>query len=274
MSRDASGLHITEHVPTGATDHGTDPGTPDEVLVHGSLDRGSSFARVVRRLPDLHIVTYDRRGYHRSRDAAIIGGDPGAPAGSFDRHVSDLVELIGGRPSVVIGHSLGGDVALAAALEDPEAIWAVGAYEPPLPWVEWWPRRHRQDLTGEDPASFAESFFRRVVSDEAWERLSRAVREERRADGAALVSEMADLRSGKVPFDASALSVPVVLGRGELSIPHHRRSVDALQELIAESEVYEIAGASHGAHLTHPDAFAQMVRSVLARGRSRSPDSA
>lgn len=262
MSRNASGLHVTEHVPG----HGTDPEGPLVVLVHGSLDRGTSFARVVRRLHDLHVVTYDRRGYHRSRDAAIA--DPATRfAGTFERHVTDLVELIGGRRSVVVGHSLGGDVALGAALEDPQTIRAVGVYEPPLPWLEWWPRRSRQDLAGEDPASFAESFFRRVVSDEAWERLSPRVREERRADGPALLSEMADLRSGKAPFDVSGVSVAVVLGRGELSIPHHRRTVDVLKEMIHDAEVFEIEGASHGAHLTHPDAFARMVRTVVARTR-------
>lgn len=239
--------------------------SPVVVLVHGSLDRATSFARVVRRLHDLHVVTYDRRGYHRSRNASV-SGDYAATATSFERHVADLLEVVGNRRSVVIGHSLGGDVALGAALAEPETIRAVAAYEPPLPWLEWWPRRGGRDLAGEDPASFAESFFRRVVSDGAWERLSEHLREERRADGPALMSEMADLRSGRAPFDIiSALAVPAVLGRGELSVAHHRRSVDALRESIRQSEVFEIPGASHGAHLTHPDAFAQMIRTVVAR---------
>ncbi len=31
------------------------------------------------------------------------------------------------------------------------------------------------------------------------------------------------------------------------------------------AELFEIAGAGHGAHLTHPDAFAAFVRAAVAR---------
>ena len=46
------------------------PGAATVVFVHGSLDRGESFRRVMRRLPELTTVTYDRRGYQGSRAAA------------------------------------------------------------------------------------------------------------------------------------------------------------------------------------------------------------
>jgi len=237
------------------------------VLVHGSLDRATSFARVVRRLGDLHVVTYDRRGYHRSRPAGGQAGDGRALEG----HIEDLLDVISQRPAAVVGHSFGGDVALGAALASPRCVLAVGAYEPPMPWLDWWPRRGVREQAHEGPEEQAESFFRRVVSDEAWERLPEHARAERRADGLALVSELAALRSGKAPFDLSELAVPAVLGRGELSIPHHRRAVDALQALIPDAQVVEIPGASHGAHLSHPDAFARFVRVVVELPSTRRP---
>jgi len=247
-------LHIVDHRGTAA-----EPSSPVVVLVHGSLDRGTSFARVVRRLPDLHVVTYDRRGYHRSRSV-------GPPAAAWEDHVADLVEVVGGRPSVVVGHSYGGGVALGAAVAAPSAVRAVGVYEPPLPWSSWWPRRSNGSLAAEDPAAFAESFFRRVVSDEAWERLPEKARAERRADGRALVAELASLRRNGSPIDFSALSVPVVLGRGSRSLPHHRRAIDAIVDLVPHTEVVEFDGAAHGAHLSQPDAFAAFIRRVVALG--------
>ncbi|MHB1788094.1 MAG: alpha/beta fold hydrolase [Acidimicrobiales bacterium] len=114
---------------------GSGKGTPVVVLVHGALDRAASFARVRRRLVDLPVVTYDRRGYHRSRR------DGEAPAVITD-HVEDLLEVIGGRPAVVVGHSLGGVLALMAACRPggPDPVVSVAAYEPPLPWlVRHWP---------------------------------------------------------------------------------------------------------------------------------------
>ena len=120
------GLHVVEH-------HVARAGVPGAVLVHGSLDGAASFGRVVRRLQDLHVVTYDRRGYRGSRRMR--------PLGVLEDHVEDLVELVGKGPAVVIGHSYGGDVAIGAALAAPGAVVGLGAWEPPLSWLEWWPRR-------------------------------------------------------------------------------------------------------------------------------------
>jgi pimeloyl-ACP methyl ester carboxylesterase len=39
------------------------PAGPAVVLVHGAMDRAASFGRVMRRLGDLDVVAYDRRGY-------------------------------------------------------------------------------------------------------------------------------------------------------------------------------------------------------------------
>jgi pimeloyl-ACP methyl ester carboxylesterase len=255
VTENGGGLHVVDHPAAEA-----DGAFPVVILVHGSLDRGTSFARVVRRLPDLHVVTYDRRGYHRSRGALPL-------AMSLEDHMADLVGIVAGRPSVLVGHSYGGDVALGAAAACPGVVRAVGVYEPPLPWSDWWPRRKGGDMAAEDPATFAEGFFRRVVHDDAWERLPERARAERRADGPALVAELASIRREHSPIDFANLTVPVVLGRGGRSLPHHRRAIDALAELLPTSEIIEFPGATHGAHLSHPDAFAAFVRCVVARGQ-------
>jgi pimeloyl-ACP methyl ester carboxylesterase len=253
-TEDVAGLHVLDHPASGS-----DRLPLVVVLVHGSLDRATSFARVVRRLPDLHVVTYDRRGYHRSRPALPL-------ATSLEDHVADLVAIVDGRPSVVVGHSYGGDVALGAAVAAPDVVRAVGAYEPPLPWSGWWPSRANRESGPEDPGAFAESFFRRVVSDDAWNRLPENARAERRADGAELVAELMDLRRDHSPIDFASLAAPVVLGRGSRSLPHHRQAIDALVELLPATEVIEFPGAAHGAHISQPDAFAAFVRRVVERG--------
>ena len=85
--------------------------------------------------------------------------------------------------------------------QSPQAIRAVGAYEPPLPWCDWWPRRTASSIADEDPATFAEGFFRRVVGDAGWDRLTDQARADRQADGPALVAELSDLRRHGPPFD-------------------------------------------------------------------------
>lgn len=283
-------LAVTEHLP-GSGPHGS----PLVVLVHGSLDRGASFTRVVRRLDDLHTVTYDRRGYHRSRLALPLNT-------TLDGHIDDLLEVVDGRTAVVVGHSYGGDVALGAAVRGgtDAGIVSVVAFEPPMPWLGSWARSPNSNAAmsdgtasdGAEPraavlteeavvtdgavppdhvgaAEAAERFFRRMVGDASWDRLSPSAKAERWADGPALEAELAAIRTRQAPFDVTALAVPATFGRGERSAPRHRDTVGWLSEHVAGAELVEIAGATHGAHLTHPDAFAAMVRSALVRSGYR-----
>lgn len=237
------------------------------VLVHGSLDRAESFRRVMRRLPELGVVAYDRRGYQGSRQAGVVG---------FPGHVADLVDVLAeirsdGVPVAVIGHSLGGDVAIGAALAAPHLCDAVGAFEPPMPWLGF--RRTPSGGTptdgwsplSEDPAEEVERFFSRMVSTSAWQRLSAEGRATREADGPALVADLLCLR-GPSPFDVMDLAVPSLFGRGgPESARHHREGVAWLAANVPGAEIYEIEGAQHGAHLSHPDHFADFVRRVVER---------
>jgi pimeloyl-ACP methyl ester carboxylesterase len=269
-------LAVTEHLPAGGPD-----GSPLVVLVHGSLDRAASFTRVVRRLDDLHTVAYDRRGYHRSRHALPLNT-------TLDGHIDDLIAVIDRRPAVVVGHSYGGDIALGAARRGgvDAGILAVVAYEPPMPWLGAWARGPNSNRVmaaaehhdqppgndGTDPVSAAEAaerFFRRMVGDASWERLSDSAKAERWADGPALEAELAAIRTREAPFDVTTLAVPATFGRGERSAGRHRDTVGWLSEHVPGAELVEIAGATHGAHLTHPDAFAAMVRSAVARAGFR-----
>jgi pimeloyl-ACP methyl ester carboxylesterase len=246
------------------------PGAGTVVFVHGSLDRGDSFRRVTRRLPEFATLAYDRRGYQGSRPGGVVG---------LEGHTEDLLALAetvradsGGGPVVAIGHSLGGDVVLHAALSAPGAFASIGVFEPPMPWLGFrrqggapWPP------PSDDPGEEAERFFRRMVGDGSWDRLTEDAREQRRADGPALVADLRSMRVEDPPFDVTALEVPVVFGRGgPTSAPHHRRTVEWLGDNVPGAIVYEITNAQHGAHLSHPDHFAAMTRLVLERAGDSS----
>jgi pimeloyl-ACP methyl ester carboxylesterase len=238
------------------------------VLVHGSLDRAESFRRAMRRLPEITVVAYDRRGYQGSREAGVVG---------LSGHIADLVAILGevrtrGASSVAaIGHSVGGDVAIGAALADPRACDALGAFEPPMPWLGFRrtpPGEERPrgwTPLAEDPAEEVERFFSRMVSPSAWQRLSEAGKSGRRADGPALVADLLSLR-GDPPFDVMDLAVPALFGvGGPTSAAHHRDSVAWLGTHVPGAAVFEIAQSQHGAHLSHPDHFAAFVRAVGGR---------
>jgi pimeloyl-ACP methyl ester carboxylesterase len=242
------GLFVDEHPGPG----------PLVVLVHGSMDRSLSFAKVVRQLGDLHVVAYDRQGYGRS--------DHGPPRTSVAGHVADLVDVLAGRRGVVIGHSYGGDVALAAAVARPDLVAAVGAFEAPLPWQDWWPGRSAGGaaMDARSPEEAAEAFMRRIVGDHVWSRLPPSTREKRRSEGAALVSDLESIR-GAAPFEPAAITVPVVVGTGSTSERHHREGATRLAAIIPDAELIEFEGAGHGAHRSHPKEFVDFVRRAVVR---------
>ncbi len=231
---------------------------PLVVLVHGSMDRSSSFAKVQRKLDGCTVVRYDRRGYGRSLDVG--------PATSFGDQVDDLFDVIAGRPAVVAGHSLGGVVALAAAQQHPELVRAVVAYEAPTPWSSWWPRASAGSMvTGAgDPADGAEAFMRRMIGDDRWAGLAPSTRADRRAEGPALVAEMLSVRdAAHPPYDPALVRVPVVAAHGTTSQPHHMQTAIALAEAVQGAELHVIDGAGHGAHSSHSEAFAGLIRRAL-----------
>lgn len=222
------------------------------VCVHGALDRAGSFGRLTRRLERFNVVAYDRRGYQGSRDLG---------AGTLDQHVSDLLAVIADEsrhgPVAVLGHSFGGLVALGAAVEAPASVQLVTAFESPFPWLVR--RPGSAPTSSEDPHLEAERFFRRVVSDGAWLRLSEAQRSSRREDGPALLADLAALH-GPRPFDPGVLAVPSIYAYGTgAQGPHYAELARALASANPLIRPVAVPGASHAAHLSRPDALARVV---------------
>ena len=96
------------------------------------MDRSAGMLKLSRRLDeDFRVLRYDRRGYGRSF--------PHDGPFTMDAQVADLVGLLAGRRAVLVGHSYGGNVALATADHHPDLVAGVAVYETPLSWEPWWP---------------------------------------------------------------------------------------------------------------------------------------
>ena len=225
------------------------------VLVHGTMDRASSFGRVTRRLEGFRTTRYDRRGYGHS---LRLG-----PPTSFGQQVDDLLDVVGDAPAVVAGHSYGGTIALAAAQRAPASVVGVVAYEAPMPWRDWWPGNSAGAAAvaaAHDPEDAAERFMRRMIGDQRWERLPPSTRAARRAEGPTLVAEMSHTRPpNDACFDPAAITVPVIVAHGTEGAAHHARSAEVLADEVPGAVLVVVDGAGHGVHLSHPGEFAGLV---------------
>jgi pimeloyl-ACP methyl ester carboxylesterase len=240
-----------------------DPASPLVVVVHGSMDRSAGLLRLSRRLAATHcVIRYDRRGYGRS---AEIG-----PPWTVDANVDDLDALLASpsatrAPAILFGHSFGGDVALGLAARRPESVRAVVVYEMPLSWLDWWPGNSAgaAAMAVDDPGDAAEAFMRRLVGDAVWERLPASKQAERRAEGAAMVAELADLRR-RAPWDGDRITAPVLALHGEHARPHHRAAMEGLGEMIPGCRTAMVPAAGHAGPHTHADAVAAAMAPFLA----------
>lgn len=236
---------MREWRPEGASD------APEStlVLIHGSMDRQNGFRRLAKSLARTHrVLTYDRRGYAGSAD---IGGP-------FDiaHQVSDLVEVLGSRPAVLVGHSFGGAVALACASRHPDLVQGAVVYESPMSWEPWWPKDSggaRAVAMSEDPRAAAEAFLIRFIGERLWNRLPEATKESRRAEGIALVGELGDLRASAA-WRPEDLRVPVISGYGSRARDHVRRASEIIGSL-PDGRAVMLDGAHHNAHSAEPAAF-------------------
>lgn len=97
---------------------GTEIGSGQNVaLLHGLFGAASNFGTVQKRLAEHHrVIALDLRNH---------GASPHTPFMSYPAMAEDVLETLRARnalPCSLIGHSMGGKVAMAAALEAPGAI--------------------------------------------------------------------------------------------------------------------------------------------------------
>lgn len=90
---------------------------PPVALLHGLYGQGSNLASVQRRLAEgRRVISLDLRNH---------GASPHAPTMSYPDMAEDVLETLrarGALPCALVGHSMGGKVAMCAALDAPAAV--------------------------------------------------------------------------------------------------------------------------------------------------------
>jgi pimeloyl-ACP methyl ester carboxylesterase len=246
------------------SDEAGPPGAPVVVLIHGSMDRATGMLRLSRRLDDrFRVLRYDRRGYGRS----TIPNAADTNAFDMDHQVADLVELMAGRRALLVGHSYGGNVAMATAARHPHLVAAIALYETPLSWEPWWPSTTAgaaARASSADPAEAAERFMRRLVGDALWESLPERTRATRRAEGPAMVGELNDLRANR-PWSPEQITCPLVVAYGSNGAAHHRQGMQYIHARFPGSSCVVLADCRHDAPMSQSQLFADLVVDPAAR---------
>lgn len=111
-------LHYAEFGATG----------PALVIVHGITGSYTSFMHLIPALAQqAHVYALDLRGHHLS------GRTPGAyQLADYSQDVAAFLQTVVGQPAMIVGHSLGGMIAIWLAAYAPTWVRSIFLEEPPL----------------------------------------------------------------------------------------------------------------------------------------------
>ena len=100
-----------------------DAGAPRIVCLHGVRNQGAHFARFAARLPGYHVLAPDLLGH---------GYSSWEPPWDIAAHADAIVQTVGAKPAVLVGHSFGGRLAFELASRAPKLVPSLVLLDPAI----------------------------------------------------------------------------------------------------------------------------------------------
>jgi 3-oxoadipate enol-lactonase len=228
------------------------------LFLHGTGGNSGAFDEVLDALATEHSpLAFDMPAHGRSAGLDSLGSI--VDMADFARR---LVDKLGLRDPVLVGHGLGGLVALEYALRDPERVRAlvlVGAGarpEVPAESVERW----RRVTEGKEQRRLPVDGF---APDTPRETFKRAFTEFVKTDPRALHGDLLAAQGWSAEGRLGALRPPCLCVVGEHEAPAVSRGVDALVSAAEGARKAVLPGAGHEIPLERPEALASEIRAFL-----------
>lgn len=236
--------------------------TPTVLLLHGFTHTGSSWEPVVAALGERYrALTPDLRGH---------GSAGGTEPVTLEAVLGDLDGMAGSQPLTLVGYSMGGRIALHAALawgERVKRLVLIGAGPGIADPAEREQRRLADEqLADEIEGLSIEEFARRWARTPVLAGLPRDVAERAHADRlrsspGGLARALRGLGTGALPSlweRLGELAMPVSLVVGERD-EKFRAIAEEMARAIPKAEGIVVPGAGHAVHLEAPAAVAELV---------------
>lgn len=241
---------------------------PPVVLLHSGVTDRRSWTDVVDRLAgEVDLVSYDRRGHGRT-----------PPGSSAYRDLDDLLAVLDAvtdEPVVLVGNSMGGQLALDTALTAPERVAALLLLAPAVSGL---PEPSTIDaatlVLGERlDRAVADRDEAEVARLEAWLWLDGPAVPEGRVEGQPRVRALEMSRqifAHGAPEDAGGsglaawprlgeISVPALVACGDLDVGFLQDQSRQLAARLPLGEFRELPGTAHLPSLDQPDTVAELI---------------
>lgn len=242
---------------------------PPLFLLHGLFGSGRNWGTIARALAgEFRVHLPDLRNH---------GASPWAPEMGYRAMAGDLIAAIGtagSPPAVLVGHSMGGKVAMAAALLRPDRVARVVIADvAPVAYAD----RHRAHLAAMraiDPAALAS---RQEADRQLAERIADPVlrgfllQNLERVEGRfrwrlnldAIAREMGEILGFPQALRRRRFGSPALAVRGARSDYVDEAGLSVLRRMFPALQQHTIADAGHWIHADQPQAFLGALQAFL-----------
>ena len=249
------------------------------VLAHCFLGHSGGWTRLFDHLQTpLDAVAFDLPGHGRSDPWQGPPDEGGEGAGDLHSQATAILASLVERPSLLIGHSFGGTLALRYALENPGMVRAMVLIEPVLFGAARGTPEFERNMAAERPlhAAFARGdlaeaarIFFALNGDEAgWAAMPEAARDRMIAQmpmiGVGVPAIVEDNAGLLTPGRMEALKVPALVLAGASSPPISPAVARAVACRLGHAQFQRVDGAGHMAPITHPGTTAALIDTWLA----------
>jgi pimeloyl-ACP methyl ester carboxylesterase len=256
---DGTAVYVHHTGPTTLPEEVPDLSRGELVLcLHGAKGNGNVFRATLDRLAAEHSpLAFDQPGHARSGGLDSLG--------SIERMAEfthTLCERLGLRIPVLLGHSMGGAVALAYALERPDRVRALvlcsaGArFELPEELIEF----SRRVTEGKERHRVAREAYSAATPPEVFRQ---GVMEDLKTDPRVGYGDLLACRAWSAGDRLREVGVPALVVVGEDEMPPLRGEADRLVEELPRARQVVIPKAGHMVPLEQPEAFAAAVGAFL-----------
>ncbi len=243
---------------------------PSLLLLHGFANSLQSFRALAPRLAECcHVIAIDLPGYGLSDKPVEYDYHNGPQAET----VIAAARQLGLQRVIYVGHSLGGAIALQAAVKDADAAGLVllnpGILSTGVPKVVQitWPPLPRMSAKLFADRQFRGNFLRQsyVNPELVTERVIDDVMLGARTEGymRGMTSLMTQYAEGEEITLAAQVKVPTLIPWGNADKNKPTREADELQRLIVGSQLIRFDNAGHYVHEEEPDGVAIAIRHWL-----------
>jgi pimeloyl-ACP methyl ester carboxylesterase len=242
---------------------------PPLIVVHGLFGSARNWAGMALSLSETcRVYALDLRNH---------GASPHSATMTYEEMAADVAGFISSHAiaePIIMGHSMGGKVAMQLALKEPDLIKGLIVVDiAPVTYdhdmMHYIAAMQMLDLSGERGRVTLEEELRRVVDDPAIAAFLMTNLE--RANGGfhwrvnlpAIATGMSEI-SGFPVLEGAVFGGPTAFIAGEHSAYIHQNHSDRVLELFPKARMVTIKDASHWVHADQPDAFRRTVSSFIA----------